>query len=548
MKRCAAPALGRDGRRGSPAPFRPGHPAYPWWVLVATSPGVLMSLLDSTVVNVAVARLQTSFGVSTDAVQWVITAYLLSFTLVLVASGWLAERFGTRQVFLGALALFTFGSLLCSLSWSLPLLVLSRVIQGAGGGLLGSISMAIVRREFPKEKLGLGIAVWSLPALASTSFGPTLGGWILGALPWQVIFSINIPFGLIGLALSSRILRDEPQNMARRFDPVGFVAAAVALSALLIALADGNAAWNTDGWRSGFILGWFGVSAAALVLFFWCQATTNDPILDFSLFRSLDFSIVSVVLFVFGLGMFGSDFLLPLYLQVGLGYSPLQAGIVFIPFGVLMVATGPIGGRLTDRLGPKIPAVIGILLRSYGMYRASFLTPESGTGEVIGVVAFLAAGMGLLMSPLQAAMLGPLPNEKVAQATGFMGIMQRLGGVFGVAVLSTILSHRESVHLALTGAAMSASSPVFSQVLSHLTVHALATTGGTLADASARAEALVMDTVQTHAFVSAVDDSYLVTTVVGVVSSIPFLFIRSKSVGSDSIDRAPLRPAERAVE
>ncbi len=517
----------REGLIARAPQLRPGHPAYPWWMLAAIGFASVMSILDSTVVNVAIAKLQVAFGASTDAVQWVITGYLLSFAIMLAASGWLADRYGYKTIFLTAVALFTVGSLLCSISWSLSSLVLFRIIQGIGGGMMGPVSMAFLRREFPQEKLGLAMGIFMIPLLAFSSFGPTLGGWIIDNFAWQLIFTINVPIGLLGFFVSYLILREHRAEESRPFDFAGFVAVAIALGALLLALSDGNADWNTDGWTSQFILGCFAVAAVGLVLFFTIELTTDHPLVDFSVFKSYNFSLASFVLFIFGLGIFGGDFLLPLYLQIGLGYTPMQAGLIFIPYGLGMIVASVIGGRLTDRIGAKIPGVIGILLRAYGMYRFAFLSPYSSHGEIVSIVLILAAGMGFLMSPLQSTVLASVPVAKAAQAGGLMQVVRQLGGSFGVAILSTILTHREKFHLAMAGQAMSAYSPVFKQVLSGAAQHAMRVTGGTAAAAASKGQAIIMSALKTQTFVSAIDDVFFVAMVVSVISSIPFLFLKT---------------------
>ncbi len=446
---------------------------------------------------------------------------------MLAASGWLADRFGYKTVFLAALVLFTTGSFLCSVSWSLGALIASRAVQGVGGGLLMPVSMAMVTREFPKEKLGIAVAVWSMPALASTSFGPTLGGWLIDNFSWQTMFDVNVPIGILAFAACSRVLREHRAAERPPFDFAGFASLTIALSALLLALADGNAAWNTDGWTSTFIVSCFSVSAAAFALFFVCQLTSAYPVIDFSLFRIYNFGMSTMVIFIFGLGIFGSDFLLPLYLQNGLGYTPTQAGMVFIPFGFVMMATGAIGGRLTDRIGAKIPGVTGILLRALGMYRFTFLTTYSSNAEILGTVCLLAAGMGFLMAPLQATAIQAIPESKTAQASGLIQIIRQIGGSFGVAVLSTLLVDREKFHLAIVGQTMNAQSPAAKEVLSRAFFHALRATGGTTADAVSKGQALVLSHLQTQVFVWSIDDVFFAAMLISVISSIPFLFLKN---------------------
>lgn len=521
--------------------LRPGHPSYPWWVLAAIGFASVMSILDTTIVNVAIAKLEVAFGASTDAVQWVITGYLLAFAIMLAASGWLADRFGYKTIFLISIALFTTGSFLCSISWSLGSLVLFRIIQGIGGGTMGPVTMAYLRREFPQEKLGMAMGIFSIPMLAFSSFGPTLGGWIIDNFAWQLIFMINVPIGIAGLGVSYLILREYPAKESAAFDFPGFAAIAISLGALLLALSDGNADWNTDGWTSAFVMGCFGVAAAGFLLFFIIEFTADHPLIDFSLFKNFNFSLGSFVLFIFGLGIFGGDFLLPLYLQIGLGYSPMQAGLIFIPYGLGMIGASVIGGRLTDRIGAKTPGIFGILLRAYGMYRFVFLSPYSSSTQIISTILILAAGMGFLMSPIQTTVFASVPVKQAAQAGGLMQVIRQLGGSFGVAILSTILTHREKFHLVMLGQQMSSSNTAYQNVLAQLSSELIHRIGESATAAMSGAGAAIASEVQNHAFVSAIDDTFFVAMLVSVVSSIPFLFLKSKARKKSS-EKAPMRP------
>lgn len=507
--------------------LRPEHPAYPWLVMAAVASASIMSILDSTVVNVAVAKFQVSFGASTDAVQWVITGYLLAYAITLTATPRLADRFGYKRVFLAAIALFTFGSFLCSLSWSLPSLVFFRIVQGVGGGLMAPIASAYVRRAFPKEKLGLALGVFSIPTLVVTSFGPSIGGMMIDGYAWQLIFSINIPIGIAGMAVAYVVLREYREGTDASFDLAGFAAIALALGALLLGLSDGNADWNADGWRSPFILGCFAASALGFVAFFALELRSRHPLVELSLFGNYNYGLGSFVLFVFGLGIFGADFLLPLYLQAGLGYTPTQAGLMFIPYGLVMAATSILGGRLTDKLGPKIPGLAGLLIRALGLYRFVFLSPYSSGGDIAATVIILAVGMGLLMSPIQTTVFASVPVEKAAQGSGLMQVVRQLGGSFGVAMLSTVLIQRESLHAVMAGQSMDSSSPVLRELAASALTRAMHDAGATAIAASSAGMSIVSETIRNRAFIGSIDDAFFVALAVSLVSSVPFLFLRS---------------------
>ncbi len=505
----------------------PGSSVYPWLVLIATSIGTFMAVLDGTIVNIALAKLETVFGVSTDEVQWVITGYMLVFGVMLAASGWLSDRFGQKTIFMLSLALFTAGSFLCSLSWNITSLILFRVVQGAGGGLIQPVGMAIITREFPKEKRGLALGIWAISSSASISLGPTAGGWLIDNFSWHTIFDINVPIGIVGIAVSYLILRERRAEETRDFDLFGFISMSVFLVSLLLGLSDGNASWNADGWHSPFILGCFVLSGVALAVFLVTELTVEHPLVDLSLFKNYDFTLSNIVLFLFGLGMFGSIFLQPLYLQEALGYTPLQAGLITLPMGLLVAMTSPLAGILTDRFGGKVPVAVGLLLMVVSLYEYRFLSILSESAQILIPVYIRGIGMGLIFSPISAVAISEIPGNKMAQASGLINVLRQIGGSFGVAILSTLFTRRVIFHADTFGQAMSSSSPTFREVASHLAAFATQATGGTVAAALSKGESLLVTYVEKQAFVAAIDDVFLVAAVIVGISIIPVLLLRN---------------------
>jgi len=256
--------------------LQPEHESYAWLVLFTTSIATFMGVLDSTIVNVALNKLTVAFGVSTDVTEWVLTAYMLAFGVMLPASGWLADHLGYKSTFLGGVFLFTAGSFLCSMSWSMSSLIFFRVVQSLGAGIIMPVGMALITREFPPAKRGVALGFWSISSAASASLGPTIGGYLIDNYSWHTIFDVNVPIGALALLAGFIVLREHKSEHTRSFDVLGLIAMAVFLCGLNLALADGNAAWNTDGWTSTFILGCFGASVVGLVVFLM-GASKNSP-------------------------------------------------------------------------------------------------------------------------------------------------------------------------------------------------------------------------------------------------------------------------------
>jgi DHA2 family multidrug resistance protein len=500
------------------------HSFYRWWVLMNVMIGTFMAVLDATIVNVALAKIMGVFGVTLDRVEWVVTAYMLVFAVMLPTSGWVADHLGYKRTYLLALSLFTAGSFLCSLAWSLNSLVLFRVVQGAGAGFLMPVGLAIVTREFPVEERGLALGFWAIASAASVSLGPMIGGYLVDHFAWHTIFDVNVPVGLAGIVVTVLIQREYKSERIRSFDIIGFISVAVFLSFLLLALTNGNAAWNTGGWTSTFILTCFALAAVGLTIFLITEFTVKHPLIDLSLFRYQNFGMSNLALFVFGLGMFGSTFLMPLYLQNSLGYTAFQAGLLFLPVGILQGVIAPISGILSDRINPKIPAFVGITMMSASFYLNHFLSLYSEHAQIMTCFILRGLGMGLLFTPLSTLALASIPREKMAQASGMFNVIRQVGGSFGVAIFGTLMARRVVYHSAIFGGAVDAYSPVFRNVLLRLQFFAQRSLGGTGADAAARAKALVLSHVGKQAGVAAINDDFLVASAITFICLI-FLFL-----------------------
>ena len=504
------------------------HPSYKWWVLVNVMFGTFMVVLDSSIVDVSMPTIMATFGVTVDTAKWVATAYLLALATMLPTSGWIADRFGYKKTYATALTLFTVGSLLCSLSWSITALIAFRVLQGLGGGLLMPVGMAIVMREFPPEKRGTAIGFWSVASAASVSLGPTLGGYLIDNFAWHSIYDINVPIGVVAIFATLVIQREYQSQKNRSFDAAGFVSMTLFLTALLLALSDGDANWNTGGWTSPFILACFALSAIGFVAFIAVELNTREPLVDLSLMKDFNFAMSNLVLFIFGMGMFGSTFLLPLYLQNGLGYTAFQAGALFLPLGFLQGTMGPLAGYLSDRVNPKFLSLYGVIVLALSLFSNHFLSLFSERSSVMISIYLRGLGMGFIFTPLSSLSLSSVPKEKMARASGLYNVLRQVGGSFGDAIMGTLLTDRTTFHETIYGQAVNRYSPAVRNALMGLKSFAQQVVGGNAAASSARAQALLVYNVGQQAFVSAVDDDFFIAAAITFLCVVPVLFLRTK--------------------
>ncbi|NEB06031.1 MDR family MFS transporter [Streptomyces sp. SID13726] len=390
--------------------------------------GAVTPLLDSTIVSIALHTLGTDLDTSTTAVQWVSTAYLLALATVVPVSAWAVERHGARRVWLGSLALFLVGSMLCGLAWNIGSLVAFRVVQGVGGGLLLPVLQTLVMRAAGGRDLGRLMAVITLPALLGPILGPVLGGLIVGHLSWRWIFYVNLPLGLLAPALAHRGVPKDTPRPGHRLDVTGLLLLSPGLAALIYGLTETGAA------RAGAL-----AVGAVLVAAFAAHALRSPrPLVELRLFRDRAFAVSSALMFLNGLALYGGMFLLPLYYQQARGESVVAAGLLLAPQG-LGSLLARVTGSLTDRVGPRPVALGGLLLAALGTLPFALSHPSAALLPVALVVRGL--GMSAANLAVNVGAYQDLDHARVPHASAAVRIVQQLGGSFGTAVLAAVLTH-----------------------------------------------------------------------------------------------------------
>jgi DHA2 family multidrug resistance protein len=502
------------------------HPSYKWFVLANVMFGTFMAVLDATIVNVGLSKMTAAFGTSVDKIEWVLTAYMLVFAVVLPSSGWVADHFGYKKTYFLGMLLFTLGSLLCSFSWDENALIAFRVIQGAGGGFIMPVGMAIITREFPTEQRGMAIGFWGIASAASVSLGPMIGGYLIDNFSWHAIFDVNVPVGILGLVVTMIIQREYKTQHVRKFDLIGFISMTVFLTGLLLALSDGNAAWNTGGWTSEFILSCFAISIIGFVIFIITELNIEHPIVELRLMKDFNFSIGNIMLFIFGMGLFGSTFLLPLYLQNSLDYTAFQAGIVFFPIGIIQAVMSPLAGWMTDKVNPKIPLIIGVTCTAVSLYLYTFFSLTTEHGQIMLPLYIRGFGMGLLFVPLSTVALLDIPKGKMAQASGLFNTIRQIGGSFGVAILGSLLTRRVIFHTQAYSQAVNSNSTTYQNILYNLQHFVQYSVGGVGKEVAARANALIVQNLSNQAFIEGINDDFLVGAIITITLIVPIFFLR----------------------
>ena len=399
--------------------------AYKWWILGMIMLGTFMAVLDVTVVNVGLPAIMSAFGIGISTAEWVITAYMITMTVMLPSAGWFADRFGNKRIYILGLALFTLGSWLCGKAPGDLFLIGARALQGVGSGIIQSLGLAIVTREFRPEQLGLALGLWAMAAAASISFGPLLGGYLVDAYSWHRIFDVNVPVGVFAILLSAFIQKEWKSPARHPFDWRGFVAIALFMPLAIYALARGNSPTNHDGWASPTVIGCFAVAAVALAYFVRTELRSPAPLLQLRLLGERNFGVSMAVLTLFSIGMLGGTYLLPLYMQRGLGYTALMAGSVFLPVGLIQGVLSAVSGYLTRYVKPLLLAAAGILLLATSFWLASRFTLHTTHRHILFVLYIRGLGMGLTFAPLNFFSLRNLTQHDMAAAAGISNSIKR---------------------------------------------------------------------------------------------------------------------------
>jgi len=382
----------------------------------------------------------------------------------------------------------------------------------------------------------LALGFWAIAAAASVSFGPLIGGYLVDNFSWQLIFDVNVPIGILALVFTIVIQREFISPNTRKFDYIGFISVIIFLPVLLYALSEGNAQTNSAGWTAPYILGCFAVSGIALAVFLTRELTTENPLIDLRLLGDRNFGMSNMLMFLFGIGMFGSTFLLPLYLQNSLGYTALQSGAVFLPVGIIQGFISPISGWFSDKVNPKVPILTGMGLLVLSFYinsNLSFLTEHS---YIMTSLYLRGLGMGLVFTPLSTLSLLTIPREKMAQASGISNTVRQVGGSMGVALLSTILTARVNFHSQMFGGSIQSGSQEFQGVARHMAYYIQQHGGGSFATALRQAQSLVMSNVGSQAFIEGINDDFLIAAIISLIGFLPILMLKSKKNKMKSMD------------
>ncbi len=415
---------------------------YKWLVLAVAVVGVFMSVLDSTIVNIAVPSLIGSFQARVSDVQWVITGYLLALGASIPITAYLADRYGIKPVYIGALIAFTLTSALCGLAQNLPMLIAFRILQGLAGGGLMPLSLALTFRAFPPAEVGRAMGYSGVPILFAPAIGPTLGGYLVEFVSWRFIFFINLPIGLIGIAIAVAWLKDYRAEQRPQLDVPGVALCVAGTVSLLYGVAEAGSA----GWGSGQVLLPLLAGVAMLCLLVFVELRSANPLLELRLFERPAFALPVVITWLSSLALFGGTFLLPLFFENLHGYTAFQAGMLLLPQALASAVAMPIGGRMFDRGGSRLPTLLGFALLVGATALLLWMNADTAWPWIAVILTVRGFGMGLgMMSTTTAAMVAGRGVSE-ARVSALVSITRQIASALSVALLATVLQARVTAH------------------------------------------------------------------------------------------------------
>ena len=421
----------------APAKAAPAQSDNSWIVpLAVLIVGMFMSVLDTSIVNVAIPKMQTALSASPDDIEWVVTGYTLVLGMVVPLSGWLGLRLGLTRLYVISMVGFALGSGLCGLAWNLDSMIAFRVLQAIPGGVLPVATMTLLFQIVPPARIGTAMGMYGLGVVVAPAIGPTLGGALVEYVDWRLIFIINVPIGILGTIAAVMIFPQIKPTKWPRLDLLGFITIAYAMFALLLAFSEGED-WGWTGYR---VLGLFVTAALSLGLFVIIENEVDNPLVNLAVFRSFPFCLSLVLLSITITGLFSGLYFLPQFLQVVQGLQELDSGLVMLPAALVMVVLMPVAGRIFDLIGPRYPVMIGLAILAYGSYLMAGITVDTPRGDIEMWLAIRNVGIGLGMMPIMTAGVSSLPGALTSAGSSVNNVMQRVSSSVAVAVFGSLNS------------------------------------------------------------------------------------------------------------
>ncbi len=506
-----------------------GH-VNPWLIALTVMLATFMEVLDTSVANVALPHIAGNLSAGVDESTWVLTSYLVSNAIVLPLTGWFSSLFGRKRFYMACVMIFTLSSILCGLAPNLGMLVIFRILQGAGGGALQPVSQAILVESFPRSKQGMAMAVYGMGVVVAPIVGPTLGGWITDNFTWRWIFFINIPVGILSLLLTSLLIFDPPYLVRKslrdglKIDYMGLGLLSVGLGSLQVVLDKGQ---REDWFDSNFIVWFFlfaGVGLGGALL--W-ELKRKEPVVDFRMLGERNFLLGTFAMFMLGFVLYGSTVLLPEFLQLLMGYTAMLSGLVLSPGGLVVLFVMPVVGLLLSKFEARWLVVFGLVVTALSLFQMAGFNLEVDFHTAVRARMVQGLGLAFLFVPINAAAFYFVPKEKTNNATGLINLARNIGGSFGIANVTTMLDRRAQFHQSILVGHLTPLHSAYQQVLEGSS-RILQTMGSSVTQATAQAYSLLQGNLLRQSMMLAFIDNFWLMGVT-CLAMIPLMFLMKKT-------------------
>ncbi|WP_333887509.1 DHA2 family efflux MFS transporter permease subunit [Clostridium sp.] len=499
---------------------------YSWLALIVVVIGTFMSILDSSIVNIALPKMMAVFGVSMDDSKWILTAYTLALGAIIPLTGYLQDVFGSKKIYMFALTMFTLGSMLCGLAWNNTSMICFRIIQALGGGMIMPVGMSMIYEIFPREKIGLALGIWGIAAMAAPSIGPTLGGYIIEKMDWRLIFNVNVPIGILGTLLAAILLKDSKKKQLKSFDIIGFLSSTTGVVSLLYVLGE----WTSIDWSDVKYPIFLTLGCLSLILFVINELTHPDPLLDLRVFKLFDFSISQIIVSILTLALMGGVYVLPLFLQNIRGYTAMETGLIMLPAALVTGLLMPISGNLFDRFGARPVVIPGIIILGLSSYHISTLiNMNSSRGMITLVLCLRAVGIGLAMMPVSTAGMNAVPKNLIGRASAISNTIRQISGSLSVTIMSAIIQSKTNYNYLKLSEQINVYNAASNKTINTLT-QAYMHEGQSLKTAKSSAISTLSKMLQGQATIDAMAYSLAVVSVVVILAIILTLMMRNKKI------------------
>lgn len=499
-----------------------------WLALLVIIIGTFMSTLDTSIVNIAIPKMMAVYGVSLDDVKWILTAYTLTLGAIVPLAGYIGDFLGYKKLFLGSLAIFTVGSFLCGLAWSNTAMIIFRIIQALGGGMIMPVGMALVMQLFPPEERGTAVGFYGVAAMAAPAIGPTLGGYIIQCMDWRLIFYINIPIGIIAIILGGFWLRETPKKVFTGLDFIGFISSTVGIVSLLYVLGEGSTIdWNKVQNPLLITLGCF-----SLVLFTVHELSHPDPILELRILKKFEFSLSQIVQCILVFVLMGGMYVVPLFLQNLRGYTSLETGLILFWPAMAQAFMMPISGKLFYKVGAKVLSIAGLVILAISSYALAFINMDTSKSTIILIMTIRGAGLGIVMMPIVTIGMNAVSNELAGKASAFNNMIKQIAMSLGVTIITTIMQNRTNFNYGRLSEQVTGFNPAASEMIAKF--QGLFVQNGYSADqAGAVTMSALTGFVQKQANVDAIDYALMVCTITVLAAFVAVLLMPGGKKGEN---------------